>query len=783
MLFNPAPKRVASPVNCAFSWLSPLASALLLITTLETSAIAQIQPDRTLPGETQITTTGNTLTISGGTVSGSNLFHSFAAFSLPANITARFDVPENLPLSDTSFIINRITGSDLSQIDGILSTSAPIGLILINPNGISFGSTARLDFEGSFIATTADRLLFEDGSNFAIDNPDPILTMSVPIGAQFNGGNGAIRLSGTGTVPEENETFTTIGVTGDGLEVSSGQLVSLLASEVILEGALLAAPQGSVIVAGVERGTVIRQPNGRIDSSGIEQAGDVRFDQSSAINTADPEGSGSIDVTGRNLLFLNGSTLFTRVIDRGTGQGITLTATDTIAFQGQDPTTNSSSSIIAGSLKDGDGSDIAISAARVFLQDGGIISAGTGGGAGDAGDVRIVASESVEAVGVGQVLPTAILAVVGNNATGDGGEVTIEAPRVRLSDGALISVGVIDNSQGGNVTLRADEIEIRGSGVTQAGTWISGIGASVRSDNNREVPATGPTGTGGSVTLIADRVHLDEGAELTARSDFNAGGGAGNVTVIADRLTLNRDSTITTAASSGDRGNVFLNVGDLRVLNGSTIEASATGLAIGGSIAIGADTLALLESGTIRADAEQNFAGRVMVQADGVFLDDTSQISATSALGAEFSGVVQLTTPDVDSQTALVRLDSGFAPPTAQAVGRCLAENRGALYVTGASGLPERPSDEIVMRPTGWSPPTDRTYTSRGLSERIAVTDGSESPNLAVPTTGIIHEAITWRRIPGQIALIGEQSLELRPNACASDTADTALAIESPVTP
>ncbi len=754
-------------MNCAFPWLSPLASALILI-TLEAPAIAQMIPDRTLPDATTITAGGDTLAISGGTVSGSNLFHSFEAFSLPANITARFDLPADLTLNDTSFIINRITGSELSQIDGTLSTSAPIGLILINPNGISFGSTARLDFDGSFVATTADRLLFEDGSSFAIDDPTPILTVSVPSGAQFDGGNGAIRLSGTGTVPKENETFTTIGVTGDGLEVSHGQLVSLLASNVILDGALLAAPQGSVLVAGVERGTVFRQPDGRIDASGIEVAGDVRFENSSAINTADPAGSGSIDVVGRNLLFLNGSTLFTRVIDRGFGQGITLNATETISFSGQDPATNSNSSIIAGSLSDGDGSDISISAARVLLRDGGIISAGTGGGAGDAGDVTIIASELVEAVGVGRALPSAILAVVGNNATGDGGEVTIEAPRVRLSDGALISVGVIDSSQGGNVTVRADEIEIRGTGVTEIQTWISGIGASVRSDNNLGLSASDQNGTGGSVTLIADRVLLDDGAELTARSDFNAGGGAGNVNVTASRLILDNGSSISTAASSGDRGNVLLNVGDLRVLNGSTIESSATGLAIGGNITIDADTLALLEMATIRADAEQNFAGRVSVQADGIFLDNTSVISATSALGAEFNGIVQLATPDIDSQTALVRLDSDFAPPTAIAVGRCHADDRGALYIIGASGLPERPGEDIVMRPSSWMLSTNRPYRQIEPAELTETAQASDAARMDFAPDGTIQEAIAWRRVEDQIALVGEQSLELIPDACAS---------------
>jgi filamentous hemagglutinin family protein len=744
---------VACPVNCAFSWLSPLASALVL-TVLAPPTIAQILPDRTLPDATVITTDGSTLAITGGTVAGANLFHSFAAFSIPANITARFDLPANLALDDTSFILSRITGSEISQIDGTLSTSAPVNLVLINPNGISFGSTARLDFDGSFVASTADRLLFEDGSSFAINDPLPVLTVNVPIGAQFNGGSGAIRISGTGTIPEENETFTTIGVTGDGLEVSQGQLVSLLASEVILDGALLAAPQGSVIVAGVERGTVIRQPDGRIDFSGVEVPGDVRFDNSSAINTADPAGSGSIDVAGRNLFFVNGSTLFTRVIDQGFGQGITLTATETVFFSGRDPVTNSNSSIIAGSLSDGDGSDITISAGRVFLQDGGIISAGTGGGAGDAGDVTIVARESIEAVGVGPVLPTAILAVVGNNATGNGGEVTIEAPRVRLSDGAIISVGVIDGSRGGNVTVRADEITISGTGVTQIQTWISGIGAEVRSDNDQVIAAEADS-TGGSVRLIADRVTLDNGAELTARSDSNSGDGAGNVEVTASRLILDHESTITTRASSGDRGNVLLKVGDLRVLNGSTIEASAAGQAIGGNIAIDANTLALLGSATIRADAEQNFAGRVSVQADGVFLDDTSVISATSALGAEFNGIVQLATPDIDSQTALVRLDSDFAPPTAEAVGDCDATDRGALYITGTSGLPERPGGDIVMRPAGWIPRTDQMLARAEASEGVAVQ--------VLP-----EEAVAWRRDRGQLALVGEQSLELMPTACAA---------------
>jgi len=717
---------------------------------------AQIVPDGTLPVSTTISVDGSALSISGGTIVGNNLFHSFESFSVPADTTARFEIPAGLTDGET-FAIGRITGSAASQIDGTLSASAPTSLVLVNPNGIFFSSTARLDIGGSFLATTADRLLFDDGVALTADSPTPLLTVGVPVGVQFNGGNGAIGLSGNGTVAEDNETFTTIGITGDGLVVEPDRLVSLVASEVSLDGALLAAPRGSVFVAGIERGTAILRPDGRFDISGIEAAGDVRFDNASAIDTADPEGSGSIDVVGRNVSFVNGSTLFTRVIDRGFGQGITLTATETLDFGGLSPT-GGNSAIIAGSLRDGDGSDISISAGRVRLRDGGVISSGTGGGAGDAGDVTIVARESIEATGVGRALPTAILAVVGNNATGNGGDITIDAQRVALTDGALISAGGVDISRGGNVTVRADEIEIRGTGVTELRSWTSGIGASV-SSNARGLPSSDENGLGGSITLVADRITLDDGAELVAtalvENDANpeARGAAGNISITADRLTINDGSTISTEAASGDRGNVLLDVNDLRLLGSSSIEASATSIASGGSIAIEADTLALLGFATIRADAEQSFAGRVSIEAEGIFIDAISAISAESALGESFRGSVSLETPDLDTQNQVVRFSTDFAPPDDSTIGSQCEDDRGVFYVTGSQGVTL--SNEFVMRPIVWTP-----------QRRTPRAEYPAARGLTAPATA--QEATSWERDRDRIALVGDRPTALPSEGCRS---------------
>lgn len=73
------------------------------------SAVAQVSPDGTLP--TKVTHSGDTLEITGGAEAGSNLFHSFAEFSVPTNSTAYFNNGLNI-----KNIISRVTGVNISNI-------------------------------------------------------------------------------------------------------------------------------------------------------------------------------------------------------------------------------------------------------------------------------------------------------------------------------------------------------------------------------------------------------------------------------------------------------------------------------------------------------------------------------------------------------------------------------------------------------------------------------------------------------------------------------------------
>jgi filamentous hemagglutinin family protein len=99
-----------------------------------------IAPDATLPSNTLVNfnSANKTYTITGGTQVGTNQFHSFQDFSVPTGNTAHFDT-----LPTTVNAISRVTGSNISNIDGLIKANGTTNLYLINPNGIVFGKDAR----------------------------------------------------------------------------------------------------------------------------------------------------------------------------------------------------------------------------------------------------------------------------------------------------------------------------------------------------------------------------------------------------------------------------------------------------------------------------------------------------------------------------------------------------------------------------------------------------------------------------------------------------------------
>ena len=173
-----------------------------------------IAPDHTLPVNTLVNfnSANKTYTITGGTQVGTNQFHSFQDFSVPTANTAHFD-----NALTTTNVIGRVTGANISDIDGTLRTNGTANLYLINPNGVIFGNNAKLDVAGSFSASTATSIKFSDGSEFSATNPQapPLLQINVPLGLQYGKSNPA---------PVNNAGNLTVG--GD-LTLSGGTVASV----------------------------------------------------------------------------------------------------------------------------------------------------------------------------------------------------------------------------------------------------------------------------------------------------------------------------------------------------------------------------------------------------------------------------------------------------------------------------------------------------------------------------------------------------------------------------
>lgn len=158
-----------------------------LLCSISTVVQAQsVQADGSVIG-TLVTPSSQTFTITGGRQLQQNLFHSFTDFSIPTGSKAVFDLIGN---SGVSSIFSRVTGTNISNIDGLIravNSSNPVSLFLMNPNGIISGPNARLDIGGSFVGTTASGIQFENGTvfNTATTGDRALLTVTTPVRLQF----------------------------------------------------------------------------------------------------------------------------------------------------------------------------------------------------------------------------------------------------------------------------------------------------------------------------------------------------------------------------------------------------------------------------------------------------------------------------------------------------------------------------------------------------------------------------------------------------------------------
>jgi filamentous hemagglutinin family protein len=556
-----------------------LISALIVggVATFGNCALGQVVGDTTLGAESSLVTspTPGSFQIDGGATRETNLFHSFQEFSIPTNGSAFFN--NALTIEN---IISRVTGASGSNINGAIRTNGTANLFLINPNGIVFGAGASLNIRGSFLASTARGLLFDNGFEFSAINPQapPLLTINVPIGLQTGANPGRI----------VNQSRAN----GNGLEVQPGRTLALMGGEVAIEGGILYAPDGRIelgSVAGNERVSLTPTLTGyALGYEGVENFQDIRLSQGANV-TISGNGGGSIQVQGRNVAITDGSQVVASLEGAGLGGSAIVNASDSLqvigtSVDGQESRLGTQSSPTAigrvGDLKittgllliqegaqvitstfgsakggslivnasdsvqvigistderessrlssrstegsTGDAGDLTITTGQLLLSGGGRVSASTYG-AGNAGSLTVNASDSVQVIGrsadseIGSIM--SVQAVGGS--TGDAGDMTITTRQLLVSGGALISSSTFGPGKGGSLIINAsEEMQVIGAAADeQVGSFVS-VGA-----------VRGATGNAGDLRITTQRLLIREGGQVSAGT-FGSGNG-GSLTVNA----------------------------------------------------------------------------------------------------------------------------------------------------------------------------------------------------------------------------------------------------------
>jgi large exoprotein involved in heme utilization and adhesion len=466
--------------------------------------------------------------------------------------------------------------------------------------------------------------------------------------------------------------------------------------------------------------------------------------------------AGDLTIATRRLLVRDGAQVSTATTRTGEGGTLSVTASDSVEVIGTSADGQFGSGLTTQTQGEGDAGDVAIATTRLLVRDGAQVSAGTVG-TGEGGTLSVTASDSVEVIGTSadSRLPSGLF--VSTQGLGDAGDLTITTGRLLVRDGARVSTATTRTGEGGRLSATAsDTIEVIGTSAN--GRFPSTLTAQT-------------TGTGNvrDLTIATQQLTIRDGAEVNVSSIGS--GLAGVLRVEANSIRLDNQGKIS-ADTSGGGGNINLSTGDLILRRGSSISTNARGRnIIGGNITIDTDNLVAVprEDSDISANATAGIGGRVIVNAIGIFgtqfrLQDTplSDITATSELGPQFNGLVELNTPGIDPSRGLANLPTEVVDASnqiAQACGTRGAEaGKNQFTITGRRGMPSNPHEplssdeplEDIHPPSGFS----SSRNSKPVAAR-AITPQSATSNQKAP----IVEAQGWViNDKGQVVLTASAS-------------------------
>ncbi|MFB2897433.1 filamentous hemagglutinin N-terminal domain-containing protein [Aerosakkonemataceae cyanobacterium BLCC-F50] len=580
--------------------------------------------------------------IDGGVIRGANLFHSFREFNVGNGQRVYFTNPAGI-----ENIFTRVTGSNPSKIFGTLGVDGRANLFLLNPNGIIFGPNARLNIAGSFVASTADSVVFDNGFKFSATNPQapPLLTINLIPGLQY-GANLAGMISSSGYLTAGRNLTLAAGNLDLQGQLNAGENLTLQALDTVrvrdsVTNPFIATASGQLLIQG-NRGVDVFALNH--PHSGFFSGGDMVLRSDSTIR------SDIHYMAGRNFQVetLNGipGNLYS-------SQGQIIRANGNVTFNSY---RGASLHIFAAGAVNIDSIEITQPATTNFVNETVTLSDGTtivsiNGSAQPTLDIRsgTIASGNPLAytgnqtpniltlsnlalganININNIIITQpnglvyltnqyqpnplftgaiqIAKITTTNQFNNSGAVLIDArDNIRLTNGSIDTKSEVGNA--GDVTLlarnrvflsngfriftttqgsgRAGNVTIRASGAVEiSGNSIEGDASAIFSD-------TSGSGRGGDINIEARSVALMDGAQLLTRVYSDGDGG---------NLRLNASEFLELSGNSARGNPSTISVGVGRETNDNTGEGSPEATGLGGKLNIFTRRLTLQDGSQILA--------------------------------------------------------------------------------------------------------------------------------------------------------------------------------------
>ncbi|MCP4700399.1 MAG: CHAT domain-containing protein [Gammaproteobacteria bacterium] len=485
----------------------------------------------------------------------------------------------------TENIISRVTGGTLSTIDGLVKSSIPgADFYFMNPAGILFGEQARLDVSGSVFFSTAERLFFSLDEWFAADDRE---------GSTFS------------TAPPGHFGFLSdspapVEVNGGLLRVPQGKTLSIIGGDVTLHNSALYAPDGRIEVIASAGSSEAGASPARFGAIRFTRSPDVPLHETESGKIADMDVSGYAG----GKVWIQGGRFFAQ-------------------------NTQITSQVLADS--------------QAVVREGEHMHSHAG-----AWEREETGAWEREETGAWERKEnkTIIAGSVGLFAKGDGGSIYMEAPEIKIRDGAKIQTGTASafGGKAGDIHLAAQNLLADGSVITV------------------ETVGTHAQAKGGDIVVQTERLTLRNAARIVSES--RGDGSAGTVDIQAESVRMEGQSRISTAAAytRSDDLTIYADK-ELYVLD-SSINASASGSELqdkGGNVHLSRPRLMVLNQADIKTTGYRGDGGNIVVESEHLLSSSDTVLDASSSLGVD--GEVRLNAPDADISTALVTPPPAFFQP------------------------------------------------------------------------------------------------------------------------